>query len=283
MPMSYQPRFPQLRELIAVYGESTVGKTNCTISMMRRMTDRHFHIFDNDAAYEMAIYEDDERNKKIIDAQNFTIYPADFTDFADQVKAIAEVGDAVGPGEWGIFDLLDPVWESEPAWYTEVFLGLDEREYRASVRRALEEQRQSATSKADQKGGTPLFDRLRDYTYLNHEYFKAVYGTFDKINRNGGHVMCMAGSKIVKDNDDKEIRKRYGKLGARPASQKGLTKNVNTVLYLTWDGDDTWEMSTAKDRASRLTDEKKLDEQPWNDFCTAYLSPVARWSMQKVD
>lgn len=283
MAMSYQPKFPQLRECIAVYGESTVGKTNTTITMMRRMTDHHFHIFDNNAAYELAIYEDDERNAKIINANNFTIHAADFTDWLDQKRVIETIVENVEPGDWAVFDFLDPCWEAIPGWYTTHFLGLDETEYKMQVRRALEEQRQAATSTKDQKGNTPLFDRLRDYTYLNPEYKKAVYGAFQKINAKGAHVIAMAGSKPIKDNDDKELRKRYGGFGARPASQKGLTGAVNTVLYLTWDGDETWEMSTAKDRASRLTEEKKLDEAEWSDFCSAYLSPVARWSMQKVD
>ncbi len=282
MPMSYQPKFPQLRECICVYGESTVGKTNSAITMMRRMTDRHFHIFDNNSAYEFAIYEDDDKNKKIIERNNFTIYDADFTNYVDQKRNIEKIVDAIEPGEWAVFDLLDPVWEALPGWYTEVFLGLDETEYKASVRRALEEQRQEAV-KGKEKGNTPLFDRLRDYTYLNPEYKKTVYGAFQRINAKGAHVLCMAGSKIVKDNDDKELRKRYSTYGARPASQKALTSAVNTVLYLQWDGEDEWTATTAKDRASRLSDEKKLDETPWSDFCSLYLTPVARWSMQKTD
>lgn len=284
MPMSYQPKFPQLRECICVYGPNGVGKTNVTITMMRRMTDRKFHIFDNNAAYEFAIYEDDERNAKIIEAQNFEIYPADATDWLDQVASIKEIERHIEPGDWAVFDFLDPLWESLPGWYTEVFLGLDETEYKASVRRALEEQRQEAVNKSQQvKGNTPLFDRLRDYTYLNPEYKKAVYGAFRRINAKGAHVLCMATSKPIKDNDDKDMRKRFGSIGARPSSQKGLTGEVNTVLYLEWDGEEEWTMTTAKDRASRTTEEKKLDETPWKDFCTAYLSPVARWSMQKVD
>lgn len=284
MPMSYQPKFPQLRESICVYGPNGVGKTNVTITMMRRMTDRHFHIFDNNNAYDFAIFEDDERNAKIIAAENFTIHPADFTDYVDQKRVIEEIVEAVQPGDWAVFDYLDPIWESLPGWYTEVFLGLDETEYKASVRRALEEQRQNALGKNErQQGNTPLFDRLRDYTYLNPEYKKAVYGAFSKINAKGAHVLCMASSKPVKDNDDKDIRKRYSSVGARPASQKGLTGEVNTVLYLQWDGEDEWTMTTAKDRASRTADDKLLTDVEWKDFCSVYLSPVARWSMVKVD
>jgi len=26
-----------------------------------------------------------------------------------------------------------------------------------------------------------------------------------------------------------------------------------------------------------------LDEEPWDDFCKTYLSPVAGWHMEKVD
>lgn len=279
--MSYQPKFPQLRERICVYGQNGVGKTNVAITMMRRMTDRHFHILDNNSSYEFSIYEDDERNAKIIAAQNFTIYEADPHTWLDQKRAIEEIEAKAEFGDWAVFDMLDPMWEAIPGWYTSEFLGLDEDEYRQKVRLALEEKRDeqlSSKQKADRTA--PLFDQLRDYQHINPTYKRAVYGTMTRLNAKGVHVLCAAGAKQTGDKDDKGLRKIYAP-GDRPASQKGLTGEVNTVLNLEHDGDETFTMTTKKDRASRKA--KALDEEPWTDFCAVYLGPVARWSMQRVD
>lgn len=281
MPMSYQPKFPQLRERICVYGQNGVGKTNVAITMMRRMTDRHFHILDNNASYEFSIYEDDERNAKIIDAQSFTIHEANPHSWIDQKRIIEEIEDACVAGDWAVFDMLDPLWESIPGWYTKDFLGLDEDEYRAKVRLALEEKRDQQVGKGEKGDRTaPLFDQLRDYQHINPTYKKAVYGAMTRLNSKGVHVLCVAGAKLVGDKDDRGLRKIYAP-GDRPGSQKGLTGEVNTVLNLEHDGEEEFTITTKKDRASRKA--KRLDEDEWTDFCSVYLSPVARWSMQKVD
>lgn len=284
MGMIYVPKFPQLTERIGVYGQSGAGKTNFAITMMRRMTNRHFHVFDNNAAYEFCIYEDDERNAKVIAAQNFTIHSADFTDWLDQKARIAEVEAACAEGDWAVFDLTDLAWEAVPAWYTEEFLGLDEMAYRAKIRSALEDKRveqQAAGGRGDRTA--PVFDQLRDWQHINPEYKRTMYATFERLNARGVHVLAVADAKPVSDNDDPAIRKRYRPFKERPAGQKGFTKEMQTVLHLAFDGDDTYTMSTAKDRGSRTSSEKKLDEEPWSDACTTYLSKVAGWHMVKED
>lgn len=283
MGMIYVPKFPQLTERIGVYGQSGAGKTNVAITMMRRMTDRHFHIFDNNASYEFSIYEDDERNAKVIAAQNFTIYPADFTDWLDQKAAIAKVEEGCVEGDWAVFDLTDLAWESVPSWYTETFLGLDEMQYRAKIRGALEDKRTAQQAEGGKGDRTaPVFDQLRDWQHINPEYKRTMYGAFERLNARGVHVIAMADAKPISDNDDPSIRKRYRPFKERPAGQKGLTKEMQTMLHLSYDGDDGYTVSTAKDRGSRTTSAKKLVEEPWSDMCSVYLSKVCGWHMEKA-
>lgn len=282
MVMSYQPRFPQLRECIGIYGDNGVGKSTVAISMMRRMTDRHFHVFDNNNSYEFSIYEDDEKNAKVIAAQNFTIYPADFTDWLEQKARILEIEAAAEPGDWAVFDMVNLAWDAVPSWYTTHFLKMDEMEYRAAVRQALEEKRSGQQSKGEKGDRTaPLFDQLRDWQHINPEYKRTMYGAWERLNQAGVHVLAVTDFKLVGDKDDKALRKRYGGIGARPGGQKAMTGCVQTMLYLQSDGEDEFTITTAKDRGSRKA--KALDEEPWEDFCSVYLTPVARWSMQKVD
>jgi len=285
MPMLYVPKMPRLTECIGLYGQNGTGKGKSVIDMMRRMPDRHFHVMDTDASYEFSIYEDDERNKKVIDNENFTIHVPDSTNWEDQKRVLKEIEDTTDRGDWAIFDHLDPLWESVPGWYTKIFLGLDETEYKATVRKALQEKRDKQLEKEGAKGDrtAPLFDQLRDYTYLNPEYKKTVYGLFKRLNGKGVHVMCMAHAKPIADNTDMSLRKRYRPFKEMPAGQKSLTDAVNTMLHLTWDGDEEWQISTAKDRGSRTRAEIKLVKEDWDDFTKVYLSPVAGWHMEKVD
>ena len=282
MAMRYMPKLPQLTERICAYGQNGVGKTSLAISMMRRMPDRHFHVLDTNASYEFSIYEDDERNAKVIAAQNFTIYDTDPQSWLDQVAKMAEIEAECEPGDWAVFDMMDDLWDAIPSWYTETFLGLDETAYRQKVRMALEEKRNEQQA-GGQKGDrtAPLFDQLRDYQHINPTYKRQVYGLMRRLNAKGVHVLCLAGAKSIGDNDDVAIRKRYRPFKERPASQKALTGEMNTVLHLAWDGEDTWTMSQAKDRGSRLREQ--LDEEPWDDFCKTYLSPIAGWHMEKVE
>lgn len=282
--MLYVPRFPRLTERLGFYGSEGSGKGKAVLDMMRRMPDRHFHVMDTDAAYEFSIYEDDERNKKIIDTENFTIHVPDPTDWEDQKRTLTAIEDNAMRGDWAVFDHLDPLWASVPGWYTRDFLGLDENAYKAKVRLALEEKRVKQIDQGKKGDRTaPLFDQLRDYTYLNPEYAKNVYGAFIRLNAKGVNVVAIAHSKPIQDNTDMSIRKRYRPFRELPGSQKNFTKEVHTMLHFSYDGDETWEISTAKDRASRERPEKKLLNEPWDDFCKVYLGPVAGWHMEKVE
>lgn len=286
MPMMYVPKLPRLTECIGVYGQGGAGKGELVIGMMRRMTDRHFHILDTDAAYEFSIYDDDERNVKVIERENFTIHPVDPHDWEMQKATIEKIEGSVERGDWAVFDHLDPLWESVPSWYTEVFLGLNETEYKARVRLALEEKRQEQIGEGKRGDRTaPLFDQLRDYQFINPEYKRTVYDAFTRLNAKGVHVVAVAHAKPVGDNDPPGLRKRYRPFRERPGGQKDMTEAVNTMVHVSFDGDETYTMSIAKDRGARARHEKKPMDLDWtdSDFCREYLSPVAGWKMEKVD
>lgn len=284
--MIYVPKMPRLTECIGLYGQGGAGKGEAVLCMMRRMTNRHFHIIDTDAAWEFMLYEDDERNAKVIAADNFTIHTPDPHGWEEQKNVIELCEANAERGDWVVFDHLDPMWESVPGWYTATFLGLDETEYKARVRLALEEKRQDQIGEGKRGDRTaPLFDQLRDYQFINPEYKRAVYDAFKRLNAKGVHVVAIAHAKPIGDNDPPGMRKRYKPFRERPGGQKDLTEAVNTMIHLAFDGDETYTMSVAKDRGSRMRNEDKPMDLDWSegDFCKEYLSPVAGWHMEKVD
>ena len=160
--------------------------------------------------------------------------------------------EAVQPGDWAVFDYLDPIWGTTlPGWYTQVFLGLDETEVtrrRCGGARSSEQNALSRTNAVSR--GTPLFDRLRDYTYLNPEYKRPCW-RLPRINAKA-HVLCMASRSRVKDNDDKGHQEALPSIGARPASQKGSPVVGEHCAVPAVGRRGQWTMTTAKgtDQAS---------------------------------
>lgn len=276
MPTTLRPKAPGIHERILLVGPGGSGKSNAVITMMRRITDAHFYIIDNDDSYNFLIYEDEEQNAGIIERQNFTILSVDATDWDEQKAAIQEVQGMAQEGDWCVFDMASETWSAVADWYTHTIFEQGYVDYAIEMRRKLEEERQEAAKKQEKEKRTqPLFDQFRDYGVINPEYKKGFYSALTRVNSKA-HVLITAEVAELNDNDPLPLRKLWGPAKCKPRGQNRLGHFPHTAIVMSCDlKTDIFSMTVVKDRGSRGA--RKLKDEPWEDFTRTYLQEVAGW------
>jgi hypothetical protein len=287
--MQFSPKHANIRERIGLFGPPGAGKSNAIITWMRRCPHLHFHIIDNDDAYNFLIYEDDERNAKLIERENFTIHVMSAGDWKGHLEMTEKLVKDVDEGDVVVLDKISPLWAAAQNFYTQSIFGEDFNEYAITMRQGLEERRVAARNSNEREKRTePIFDQFRDWGVINAQWKELMQHLLDVQQLGGAHLVCVADSRPVRDTDDNDIRKTYSQVGVVPEGQKGYTTFPHSVLHLVYDQRaDEYLMTTVKDRGSRRAN--GLDEMAWGtseepgDFTKVYLGPVAGWKMQKVD
>ncbi len=94
---------------------------------------------------------------------------------------------------------------------------------------------------------------------------------FPLVYRSIAHLYMASSAQPVSEEDTKEIRELYGPYGLRPAGQKALAYQPDTVLLLSH-ARDGYYMTTIKDRGGR----KYFDHQRLHNLALQY-GKAAGW------
>lgn len=273
MTLSLQPKYPNLKERICLFGPEGAGKTRAVCSVMKACKDTFFHIIDNDDSFDRILYS--EEFIEVVDRGNYAKHDVDFGNWTQQLELAIKLGEEAERGQFLVFDNTTPTWQvAIPAWYTELIWGKGYDQYLIVMRIRLEGERENArgTDKKE-KRTNPTFDQFRDYGVINPEY-KKLYRVF--LNTNA-HVIFTAHVANVRDTDDAQIRKTYGMF--KPAGQGDIGKIPHTSLLLRCNPQKReWTMTSFKDRQREL-----VDEVEFGDFAKDYLRKIAGWKLTKVD
>lgn len=285
--MALRPKNDNLTERLLLFGQSGGGRSNAIVTWMRQDPDRHFHILDNEDAYTFLIYEDDELNAGLIEHQNFTIHTVKKNDYKGTVVALTKIRDNVEPGDVVVVDKIGPhVWEATQAQFSVEVFGSEFAAYAVQMRADLEGRREKAKAKNEhQPGNQAIFDQLRDWGTINTMMDVVLDLCVDINMMEKCHIVWIADSNDIRDNDKPAIKLMYKKVEEKPAGHKSLHSWPHSVLHFEYDPiGGEYLITGVKDRASRKS--RMLDEFVWGSddkpekasFAAAYLGPVGGWT-----
>ena len=212
-----------IREKIALFGETSMGKTHGLLDIAKRI--------DPQGGIEYIIDTDDGvdkiRRKKFSALKNVEIYPcADIDEVADSFN---EIRGLATPVDWAAIESLTDIWEMAQSDYTERVYGKDFGEFIREAKRRL--------VKAGE-GKTPAsLDGLRDWPVVKARHNRDIMDPFTK--RLKCNVIATAKPKQIidfsKGKQDAvavEISNVFGDLGYRPGGEKFNTFRFDTCILL---------------------------------------------------
>jgi hypothetical protein len=288
--MTLAPKNARIPERFLFFGQSGGGRSNAIVTWMREQPDVHFHVIDNEDAYNFLIYEDDEINAALIEKENFTIYVVNRNDYDGNIDALEKIKKKVEAGDVVVLDKYGPyMWEATQAEFTRRVFGDEFAAYAVQMRADLEQRREDQKSKNErQSGNQPIFDQLRDWGTINTMQDEVIQLCVDINMMVKVHVVWIADTNEIRDNDKPAIRAMYKGVGEKPAGHKSCHAWPHTILHFLYDDKaGEYVITTVKDRGSRR--KKKLVNVVWGtddkpekaSFPAVYLGPVAGWTGAK--
>lgn len=253
------------RERICVFGPSGAGKTKAWMSIaeMARITksDTKFYVMDTDLSAEAML----EGYPKLAEWDNLIIEEP--FEYAEMMEAATTFRRKAKRGDWIICDMISTEWEAVQAHYSNEVYGTAKADYFLQKRREMEEAKKS-------KNFQP-FEGWTDWPViksLHNEFINTV------VLNNKAHVFATAKSKpLSRSGDATSVVEQFEHLGARPEGEKRMAHLFHTALLLKRKDEETWEVSTGKDR-----EREQLWREPLNQgrqFVKAYLMDVAGWKL----
>lgn len=251
------------RERILVFGPQGAGKSVGALSIARAVTDVKFHIIDIDHSPSYNRFID--RVYPELNDPRINVTVVDPEDWEATMEAIVEARVACGPDDWVVIDSATPSWNAVQGWFIEKVQGSEIEDYFMQVRMRKKEA-------GDAKKALGALDGWLDWPVINKQYFKL----YRELTRIKGHVYMTAESARIGEEDDREMRGRFGPYGVKPAGQKRIGFVPATVLLLTKDRVGKHYMTTCKDRGP-----EEVEDQEIGDFAVDYLRRLAGWKVVK--
>jgi len=260
-----------LIERIALIGGPGGGKTRGWLSIadMARKTksDAQFYVIDTDFAVDRMLAEGFP--KLLDDGRVHIETPFDFPEY----KAAGEkFRKKMGPNDWLIVDLMNHAWEEVQNHYSNEVFGKSKGDYFLEVRKGLKD-----TSK-----GFQAFEGWTDWNIIKPMYSDFANGVYFK--HRGHTLICTSarpvdrGSRGKQSASPKEIIQTFGHLGFYPDGEKRTAHNVHTVLLMQQKDEETWVMSTGKDRERKRHVNTLLGPDD-GQFVKNYLIKTAGWKV----
>jgi hypothetical protein len=243
-----------VRERILVLGGPGSGKTFGWLKLAARYRQSGFYVIDSEVGGERSLQE-------FPDLDNVHIYPV--ADWSEYRAAQKEVVAKAGEGDWIVLDMADKAWSAVQRYYISEVFGGEMGEYFLAARVKLKKDAKSLFAGRDAalKGWT-------DWPVVNRLYEDFI---FPLVYRSKAHLYMATSGQPVSEEDGREVRELYGPYGLRPAGQKQLAYQPDTVLLLAH-AKDGYYMTTIKDRGGR----QYFDRQKLLNFPVQY-GKVAGW------
>lgn len=243
------------RERLLVFGGPATGKTRGAIDIalmsIASGSNAFFHVIDTDDSWmDMA--------DGLIPSDRYRCWPARNYEAVD--AALEVIIKQARKGDWIIFDKAGEMWKFTQQYY---------------LMRAENKTRADTLLDAARKGkkGWDIFREIN---------FSVVNALYDEVMgpllfETPAHTYLTASASALYDNDSKEARDLFGRIGMKPEAQKGLPYQVRTILYLRELPGGTRAISTAKDRERAY-----LVDAPNKSIVMSYLMPTAGWVVQDL-
>jgi hypothetical protein len=243
-----------MRERILVVGGPGSGKTFGWLKLASYFKNSQFYIIDTEIGAERSL-------KEFPGLTNVHIYPV--VEWPEYRKAQREVIDKAVEGDWLVLDMADKAWTAVQRYFIGEIFDQEMGEYFLEARRKMKKDAKSLFAGRDAalKGWTdwPTINRLYEDFMLPLVY------------RSPAHLYLATAGQAVSEDDDKEVQELYGPYGIRPAGQKALAHQPDTVLLLAHNKTGYF-MTTIKDRGGR----KYVERLPLHNFAIQY-GKLAQW------
>jgi len=243
-----------MRERILTLGGPGSGKTFGWLKLASYFKQAELYIIDTEIGGERSLQE-------FPDLKNVHIYPvADWTEYRQAEK---EILDKATEGDWIVLDMADKAWSAVQRYFISEIFDKEMGEYFLEARKKIKKDAKSLFAGRDAalKGWLdwPVVRRLYEDFFLPLVY------------RTPAHLYIATAAQPVSEDDEREVRELFGPYGLRPAGQKALGYQPDTVLLLAH-AKDGYYVTTVKDRGGR----KYFDRAKLHNLALQY-GKVAGW------
>jgi len=243
-----------MRERILAIGGPGSGKTFGWLKLASYFSKSQFYVIDSEVGAERSLQE-------FPSLRNVHVYPV--IDWTEYRKAQKEIGTKATEHDWIVVDMADKMWTAVQRYFISEVFDKEMGEYFLEARKKVKKDAKSLFAGRDAalKGWT-------DWPVVNRLYDDLV---FPLIYRSSANLYMASAAQAVSEDDDKITKDLYGPWGVRPAGQKNLGHQPDTVLLMMHDKAG-YNLTTIKDRGGR----KYIERQKLVNFAVQY-GKVAGW------
>lgn len=243
-----------MRERILTLGGPGSGKTYGWLKLASFFKEPQFYVIDTEIGGERSLQEFPALG-------NVHIYPvADWLEYRDVQKKILE---KAGEGDWIVVDMVDKAWSAVQRYFISEIFDREMGEYFLEARRKVKRDAKSLFA-----GRDAALRGWVDWPVINRLYEDFI---FPLVYRSPAHLYMATAAQAVSEDDEREVKELYGPYGLRPAGQKALGYQPDTVLLLAH-AKDGYYVTTIKDRGGR----KYFDRVRLHNLAIQY-GKVAGW------
>lgn len=243
-----------MRERILTLGGPGSGKSYGWLKLASYFKNAQFFIIDTEIGAERSLQE-------FPNLKNTHIYPvADWPEYRDAEKDLLE---KATEGDWIVLDMADKAWSAVQRYFISEIFDREMGEYFLEARKKIKKDAKSLYG-----GRDAALKGWVDWVVINRLYEDFI---FPLVYRSVANLYMASSAQPVSEEDTKEIRELYGPYGLRPAGQKALAYQPDTVMLLSH-ARDGYYMTTIKDRGGR----KYFDRARLHNLCLQY-GKVAGW------
>lgn len=244
------------RERILLMGAAGSGKSQAVLSIARN-TDAKVHVLDT----ELDVYERLAHGAEGLEGIVPTGVMPD--DWRAMLAWAEETSTKVSRDDWVVVDSITPAWSAAQVWFSEEIIGEHLADMMVKARKQITE---------DDKNVNP-FEGWTDWSVINAQYAKFMNRLL-RANAKGAHLLFTAEIDVLqKDNETKETRALFGKLGVKPRGNKRLPHVPHDIIMMR-QMRTGWEMETAKVQGERAEVNGAV-----SDFAKQYLLGVGGWKV----
>jgi hypothetical protein len=261
-----------------LFGLEGVGKSLAALDVAANIGTHTLFVIDNDNAWDRMLegttladqrvevreeYRWDGRDWKLdstwcVESGNVVVFHAD--GWEQNEAAVTAVIEEATRDDWCCIDSGTALWSNVQDWYTDTVFGSSLADYMLALKKGSQTE-----DKDDPK-----------WQIINARY-AAVIGKF--LVSPPCHLIVTAEQKDVNTakERDKETKGLYGAHFVRPAGQKRMGHNVQTVIHLTKNTrGDEFQATTVKDRGGReYLDRENVTGYGFGEW---YLAECAGWT-----
>lgn len=256
------------RERVLIYGSEGCGKTTAALHWAREMPGTVW-IIDNDNSLDRLLeteftdlhVKEEWRNGNrdhTYEQEDGRLVVFHCHDWTSAVKALEQIRQRSEFNDLCIIDTASALWEDVQAWFAEQAHGKSMEDWLIDFR--LNATKEKATAAEAQ---------FLDWGFINPQYLNKV-GDF--FMNPPCHLISTAEAKSLSATDESQVRSTYNFVGVKPAGQKRIGYQHQTVLFVARDSGGNRTITTVKERGR-----DELDRAPLTNFVSDYLVAVAGW------